>query len=173
MSDIENDTEVSPSISMHKLGFYISLYGVAITLLWIGVFKFHPDEAHAIRGIISSSPLISWLYGFLDIHQASVLIGSVEIVAGILLALYPISPKASLAGGIIASAVFLTTITFLLSAPGVLHISSSSGNILPFPSLLGSFLFKDIVLLGAALCVVADSAVQIIEKNSENFEFNL
>ncbi|QEM81210.1 DUF417 family protein [Halomonas binhaiensis] len=172
MSDITSDTEIHSSISIHKIGFYIALYGVAITLLWIGVFKFHPDEAHAIRGIISSSPLISWLYGFLDIHQASILIGSVEIVAGILLALYPISSKASLAGGIIASIIFLTTITFLLSAPGVLH-TSSSGNTLPFPSLFGGFLFKDIVLLGAALCVVADSAIQIIEKNSADFEFHL
>ncbi len=31
--------------STYTLGYYISLFGAALILLWIGVFKFTPTEA--------------------------------------------------------------------------------------------------------------------------------
>lgn len=134
-----------------KLGFYLALYSTVFTIAWIGAFKFHPDEAQAISGLIQNSPLLSWMYSVGSIDGISAIIGAGELVIALLLALYPVSKRASLLGGLLASGLFVTTLTFLFSTPGTLHPEGI------FPSLLGSFLIKDLVLLGVSLMVVGDS----------------
>lgn len=49
-----------PSLSSRNflIGYYISLYGVAIVLLWIGIFKFTPTEAAAIKPLVENHPLM-------------------------------------------------------------------------------------------------------------------
>ena len=64
----------------HDRGFLIALAGVVLTLLWIGVFKFTPTEAAAIRPLVASHPLMSWLYAVLSEQAVSNLIGLVEIL---------------------------------------------------------------------------------------------
>lgn len=147
--------------TLSRLGFYVALYGVVAILLWIGFFKYHPDEAAAIQGIVASSPLMAWLYNIASVNQVSAAIGTAEIIVGLLVAAYPISKKAGLVGGALASVIFLTTTSFLLTTPGVLHVSSLSGDTLAFPSLFGGFLAKDLVLLGASL-VITGSAWQAV-----------
>ncbi|MBY6028476.1 YkgB family protein [Halomonas sp. DP8Y7-1] len=152
--------------TLSRAGFYIALYGVVAILLWIGFFKYHPDEAAAIQGIVASSPLMSWLYSIASVNQVSAAIGTAEIVVGLLVAAYPISKKAGLVGGALASVIFLTTSTFLLTTPGVLHVSSLSGDTLAFPSLFGGFLAKDLVLLGASLAITGASWKAVSEEAS-------
>ena len=147
--------------TISRLGFYVALYGVVAILFWIGFFKYHPDEAAAIQGIVASSPLMAWLYDVASVNQVSAAIGTAEIIVGLLVAAYPISKKAGLVGGGLASVIFLTTTSFLLTTPGVLHVSSLSGDTLAFPSLFGGFLAKDLVLLGASL-VITGSAWQAV-----------
>lgn len=36
-------------MQQHDKGFLVALAGVVLTLLWIGVFKFTPTEAAAIK----------------------------------------------------------------------------------------------------------------------------
>lgn len=50
-------------MQQHDKGFLVALAGVVLTLLWIGVFKFTPTEAAAIKPLVASHPLMSWLYG--------------------------------------------------------------------------------------------------------------
>ncbi|MBY6207505.1 MULTISPECIES: DUF417 family protein [Halomonas] len=152
--------------TLSRAGFYIALYGVVAILLWIGFFKYHPDEAAAIQGIVASSPLMSWLYSIASVNQVSAAIGTAEIVVGLLVAAYPISKKAGLVGGALASVIFLTTSTFLLTTPGVLHVSSLSGDTLAFPSLFGGFLAKDLVLLGASLAITGAAWKAVSEEAS-------
>ena len=45
-----------------QLGFYMTLFGTAIALLWIGIFKFTNVEAAAIRPLIENHPLSFWIY---------------------------------------------------------------------------------------------------------------
>ena len=40
-----------------QLGFYMTLFGTALALLWIGIFKFTNVEAAAIRPLIENHPL--------------------------------------------------------------------------------------------------------------------
>ncbi|MDA4697911.1 YkgB family protein, partial [Enterobacter hormaechei] len=62
-----------PSLSSRNflIGYYISLYGVAIVLLWIGIFKFTPTEAAAIKPLVENHPLMGWLYNILSIQGVS------------------------------------------------------------------------------------------------------
>lgn len=52
-------TKVPSSSNRNFLtGYYISLYGVALVLLWIGIFKFTPTEAAAIKPLVENHPLM-------------------------------------------------------------------------------------------------------------------
>lgn len=123
-------------------------YGLVLVLLWIGAMKFTGYEAEGISGFVSNSPLMSWAYQVLSTRQFSALLGVAELFIAALIASRPFSPKLSAAGSTLATGMFLTTLSFLFSTPGV--VESSLG----FPALSalpGQFLIKDIVLLGAAV----------------------
>src|SRR4029079_7138391 len=97
--------------------------------------------------------LMSWLYGFMSRQDVSNLLGGTEIATGFLIALRPLSHRASAVGSALAVVTFLMTLTFLFSLPGW---ERSLGG---FPALSGSggFLLKDLVLLGAALFTLGES----------------
>ncbi|MGX5217976.1 DUF417 family protein [Pseudomonas sp. S9] len=143
-----------------RIGFYIALYGTVFIIAWIGAFKFTPGEAKAISHLIEHSPFLSWMYSVGSIEGVSKIIGVGELSIAALLALYPISKKASLLGGLLATGLFLTTLTFLLTTPGTLNPESV------FPSLLGAFLIKDVVSLGVVLVVVAESWIELKHSRS-------
>ena len=42
----------------HDKGFLVALGGVVLILLWIGVFKFTPTEAAAIRPLVASKKIL-------------------------------------------------------------------------------------------------------------------
>ena len=131
-------------------------YGLVLVLGWIGAMKFTTYEAKGIEGLIKTSPLMSWLYHFLSLQATSNLIGVTELLAALLIAIKPLSPKLSAVGSVLAGCTFLSTLTFLFSLPGW---EKSLGG---FPALSGSggFLLKDVVLLGAALFTLGDSLEQ-------------
>jgi hypothetical protein len=55
-------------------------------LLWVGALKFTAYEAEGIQGLIANSPFMSWMYSVMSVRTASMLIGAVEIVAGLMIA---------------------------------------------------------------------------------------
>jgi len=136
-----------------RAGEFLIRYGLVIVLGWIGAMKFTWYEAKGIEGLVRTSPLMSWMYNFLSLQAASNLIGVVELVAAILIAIKPLSSKLSSIGSVLAVCTFLSTLTFLFSLPGW---EKSLGG---FPALSGSggFLLKDVVLLGAALLTLGES----------------
>ena len=151
--------EVAPAsraATFRKIGQFLIRYGLVIVLGWIGAMKFTAYEAKGIEGLIKTSPLMSWLYNFLSLQGASNLIGLTELLAAVLIAIKPVSPKLSAIGSVLAICTFLVTLTFLLSLPGW---EKSLGG---FPALSGSggFLLKDVVLLGAAFFTLGDSLEQ-------------
>jgi uncharacterized membrane protein YkgB len=123
-------------------------YGLVVVLLWIGGMKFTAYEAEGISGFVSNSPLMFWAYQLFSKGQFSAILGSVELLTAVLIAARPFSARLSAVGSALAVGMFLTTLTFLFSTPGVIETS------LGFPALSalpGQFLIKDVVLLGAAL----------------------
>ena len=136
-----------------SLGGYILRYGLVLVLGWIGAMKFTAYEAEGIKPLLETSPLMGWMLRVMSLQAASNLIGTVELVTALLLAIRPWAPKVSAAGSLLAIGTFLATLTFLFSLPGW---EQSLGG---FPALSGSggFLLKDVVLLGASVWTLGDS----------------
>lgn len=136
-----------------KFGAFLIRYGLVLVLAWIGAMKFTAYEAEGIKGLVETSPLMSWMYKVLSLQGASNVIGVAELVAAVLIAIRPLSARLSAIGSVLAVFTFLTTLTFLFTLPGW---EKSLGG---FPALSGSggFLLKDVVLLGAALFTLGDS----------------
>ena len=141
---------------VEKLGAFLIRYGLVLVLGWIGAMKFTAYEAEGIKGLVQTSPFMSWLYKVLSVQTTSNLIGVAELTAAVLIAIRPLSSKLSAIGSVLAVFTFLTTLTFLFSLPGW---EKSLGG---FPALSGSggFLLKDTVLLGAAFFTLGDSLAQ-------------
>lgn len=124
-------------------------YGLVVVLLWIGGMKFTTYEAEGIRGFVANSPLMSWAYSLLSVHSFAAVLGMTEILTAVLIAARPLSARAAAIGSALAVGMFLTTLSFLLTTPGVWEASAGG-----FPALSvvpGQFLLKDFVLVGVSL----------------------
>jgi uncharacterized membrane protein YkgB len=128
-------------------------YGLVVFLLWYGAFKFTAAEANALRPLLDNSPLVRWLYVLTNVKGASRLIGTTEILIALLLAIRPFAPVPSAVGSVGAIAMFTTTLSFLVTTPGVW--ARVDGFVVPGEG--GGFLVKDVFLLGAALWTLGDA----------------
>ena len=140
-------------------------YGLVIVIGWIGALKFTNFEAHGIQPLVAHSPFMSWLYHIFPVDTASALLGTVELTAAVLLAITPLSPKLSIVGSVLAIVLFISTVSFLFTTPGV---SEAAGGGFPALSLLGQFLLKDIPLLGLSVWSLADSIRAASRTHSES-----
>lgn len=146
---------VAEHIDVQTLGTHVLRYGLALILVWIGAMKFTAYEAQGIQGLVANSPFMGWLYSLLSVQAVAILIGTSEIVIATLIAARPWSPRLSALGSGLAVGMFLTTLSFLFSTPGVAE--ASAGGFPAVSVLPGQFLLKDIVLLGAALWLAGEA----------------
>lgn len=102
-----------------KTGYTLGVAATALILIWIGIFKFTPTEAAAIKPLVENSFLMSWMYKIGTVQQVSNFIGFFEIVTGTLLIASLWQTKAGLIGGYLTIIIFLTTLSFLATTPGV------------------------------------------------------
>jgi uncharacterized membrane protein YkgB len=137
------------SSRVEAVGRELARYGLVLVVGWIGLMKFTAYEAEGIRLYVANSPLMSWVYGFLSVRGFSAMLGVVEVAVAVLIAARPLSPRASALGSALAVGMFLTTLSFLATTPGVWEPSAGG-----FPALSGKpgqFLLKDLALLGISL----------------------
>lgn len=139
---------------LERIGAHVARYGLVVVLLWIGGMKFTTYEAEGIKPLVANSPLMAWVYDVMSVTGFSMLLGVVEIAIGVLIALRPVWPTASAAGGVLGVVMFLTTITFLFSTPGW---EPRLGGMPALSAMPGQFLLKDIVLLGVSLWTAGES----------------
>jgi reactive chlorine resistance protein C len=137
-------------IIVEKIGYTLAVAGVALVLIWIGIFKFTPTEANAIKPLVENSPFMSWMYKLLSELQVSKLIGSIEIVTGVLLMISIAYPKVGLLAGTLSSFTFILTISFLFTTPN--SIEKIDGIWLP-----DAFILKDVMALGISILVIGKS----------------
>ncbi|MBA3951708.1 MAG: DUF417 family protein [Rubrobacter sp.] len=138
---------------LETAGVSVLRSALAGTLLWVGALKFAEYEAENIRPMVSTSPLFSSINERLGARKTARLIGLTEIAMGTLIAARPLSPRASAIGSLGATGMFLSTLSFLLTMPGVWQEEHG----FPALSLEGQFLAKDWVFLGAAMLTAAES----------------
>jgi len=136
------------------LGWAVTRYGLALTLLWIGAMKFTGYEASGIRPLVDASPVLRWTYSLASVQAVSNAIGIVEIATGLLILARPLAPLLAAIGGAAATATFALTLTFLFTTPGW---EPSLGGFPALTAMPGQFLLKDTVLAGASLLVLGEA----------------
>ena len=140
---------------LQNIGAGVLRYGLAIILISVGALKFTAYESFAAAAFFLNSPLMSWIApDIVSVRTFSGFIGVVEITLGLLIATRPFSPRISALGSLGAIFVFLLTLTFVFSTPGVWQ----PGYGFPYPSPdPGQFLLKDLLLLGAAIWTAGEA----------------
>ena len=152
------------SVRVEAVGRELARYGVVVVVGWIGLMKFTAYEAEGIRLYVTNSPLMSWVYGFMSVRGFSAVLGVVEVAVALLIAARPLSPRACALGSALAVGMFLTTLSFIVTTPGVWEPSAGG-----FPALSGKpgqFLIKDLALLGISLWSLGE-AWRAASKESE------
>ncbi|HTP29993.1 MAG TPA: DUF417 family protein [Anaeromyxobacteraceae bacterium] len=141
--------------ALEAIGTQVLRYGLVLVFVLFGTAKFTAAEAEAIKPLVSNSPFMSWMYSVLSDQGVSRLIGSTELLAALLIALRPISARASAIGSALAIGTFLTTLSFLFSTPGALGATHPAHG----------FLLKDIVLLAASVAISAEALRATVEES--------
>ncbi|WP_194852254.1 YkgB family protein [Nonlabens antarcticus] len=139
-----------------EIGAFIIRYGLVMVLLYVGALKFTTYEAEGIKPLIENSFLMSWGYDIMSVQGFSILIGAIEIVLGLLIALREFSPKLSAFGSLGAALMFVCTLSFLITTPAAWQ----AGYGFPFASPMpGQFILKDILSIGAALWTAGEALI--------------
>ena len=137
------------------VGRQLVRYGLVVVIAWIGALKYTSYEATSIQPLIAHSPIFSWLYSIVSVRAFAAVLGTAEIIAALLIAIRPLSPRISAIGSAMAVLLFLSTLSFLFTTPGA-TVAAAGG--FPVLSVLpGQFLIKDLVLVSAALWTLGDS----------------
>ncbi|WP_185968801.1 DUF417 family protein [Carboxylicivirga sp. M1479] len=135
-------------------GRFLLRYGLAIVLIWLGLMKLKNIEADYLKDVLANSSLFNWLLKYFTSYAFSQIVAYLQMALGVLIALKPVARKVSFWGGLVATVILFISVSTLLTSSYVWL--SPYG----FPELskLGQSILKDVVLLGAALWCVGDSA---------------
>ena len=128
---------------LEAAGAGIVRWSIVFLLVFFGALKWTKPEADAIVPLVGHSPLLHWLQPAFGTQGASEFIGVVELVIAALIALRRWAPRLAMIGGFLGTGMFLTTLSFLISTPGI-------GDGAPF-------LMKDLTLFGGALWTAGES----------------
>ncbi len=139
---------------LEGLGVLLLRYALVIILLWVGALKFTAYEAEGIQVFVENSPLLSWLYDVVSVRTFSTLLGIFEITLGLMIATRPFMPKVSAVGSLGALFLFLVTLTFVFSTPGVWQPGYGFPYLSPDP---GQFLAKDVALAAIAIWTAGEA----------------
>ena len=156
------------SSQVEAVGRELTRYGLVVVVGWIGLMKFTTYEAEVIRPFVANSPLLSWVYGPLSVQGFSAVLGVVEVAIALLIAARPLSPRVSALGSALAVGMFLTTLSFLVTTPGVWE--PSAGGFPALSAVPGQFLIKDLALLGISLWTLGE-ACQVSEQRGRSVAF--
>lgn len=173
------------------LGASLARIGMIIVLLWIGGLKVAEYEADGIVPFVANSPFMSFLMdspGDYKAHMnpegklvpenrqwhkehgtytASYVIGAIIVSLGILLCLHPWLPQAAAVGSLLIFGMSLVTLSFLVTTPEVwVPALGDKHHGFPYLSGRGRLVVKDVIMMGAAIVTMADSAKSYLRKRS-------
>jgi reactive chlorine resistance protein C len=143
---------LSPAHRIEAAGAGIVRWSIVFLLLFFGALKWTAAEADAIAPFIVNSPALRWI-GFVFGRQgASEVIGVLELAIAVLIALRRWAPRLAMVGGFLGAVMFLTTLSFLVTTPGL-----GDG---------AAFLMKDLPLLGGALWTAGEAWAAVERQDS-------
>jgi uncharacterized membrane protein YkgB len=158
ISTVSASKTSSLGVKTTAIGTYGIYFALAVIYFWFGGMKFTHYEAEGLVPLVSNSPLLGWVYQIFSVDLFSSLLGVLEVSIGVLIAGRLLSPKLSLIGGALSAGLFVTTLSFMFSTPGVIEPG------LGFPAISvapGQFLLKDLGLLAASLFVAGHSLTKL------------
>ncbi|MFV8368577.1 DUF417 family protein [Flavobacterium sp. LB2R40] len=135
---------------LNQIAYRLGVLGTVIILIWVGLFKFTAVEAEAIKGLVQNHFAMGWMYKLMSVQTVSNIIGIFEVVTGIGLILSFFNKKIGMYAGLASAIIFVTTLSFLATTPGVFKIVEG------FP-VTDFFILKDIPYLAISLMVCAKS----------------
>jgi uncharacterized membrane protein YkgB len=144
-------TKLAGWINGRNIPFLITSIGMIVMLLWAGSYKMTAPGAEGIIPLVSNSPLVSWQFKLFGPYIGSDLIGLTEISAALLMIAGYLRPKAGIIGALIASVMFFTTSTMVITTPGAITVVRGIG----YMSFTGLFLFKDVLAFGVSLYLIS------------------
>ena len=137
---------------IRRAGRAFAFAGVLLPLVMIGALKFTQIEVEALKPLISSTPWLAWLYLVFGEVGTTRLLGTVELMTAALLIASFWRPWAGILGGLIAASTFLVTVSTMFAFP--IWEAGSGG--FPWLNFVGTFLIKDVALLGISLVILAE-----------------
>lgn len=146
-----NLTKLTVWITDRNIPFLITSIGMIVMLLWAGSYKMTAPGAEGIIPLVSNSPLIWWHFKLFGPYVGSDIIGLTEITAAILIIAGYFRPKAGILAGLITTVMFFTTSTMLVTTPNTTIVVHG----IRYMNLLGLFLFKDVISLGASFYLIS------------------
>jgi uncharacterized membrane protein YkgB len=185
------NTILNTIANLDQLGKKAVRAGIVIVFLWIGGLKFFTYEADGIVPFVANSPFMSFFYNqpseykeFVNKegelvtknHEWQIAnntygfangLGILLIGIGILVAIHQWAPLASLIGSILVFILTIGTLSFLVTTPEswVPHLTDEQYGF-PYLSGRGRLVLKDIVILGASLITMSESAALYLKRQS-------
>ena len=168
---------------MDKVGMTLTRVGLIVVLVWIGGLKAFPYEADGIVPFVANSPFMSFFYadaqnykphmnpeGVLNAENRSWHVanhtyefayglGTVIVVYGVMISLHPWLPQLATLGSFMVFVMSFVTLSFLITTPeNWVPALGDAHHGFPYLSGRGRLVIKDVIIMGAALLTMADSA---------------
>jgi uncharacterized membrane protein YkgB len=137
-------------MNLNQIAYKIGVSGTIIILIWVGLFKFTAVEAEAIKGLVENHFAMGWMYKIMSVQTVSNIIGIFEVVTAIGLIFSFFNKKIGMYAGLASAIIFVTTLSFLVTTPGVFKMVEG------FP-VTDFFILKDIPYLAISVMVYAKS----------------
>ena len=170
--------------STGHIGMSVLRLALVIVLVWIGGLKFVDYEAEGIVPLVANSPVMSFFYHYpapeyrahmskegefnqahKEWHKAnrtysfSSGLGVVILLIALLIALHPVNPQVAALGSFLLVLMACTTLSFLVTTPEAwVSALGESAHGFPYLSGTGRLIIKDVIMFGAAIVTMADSA---------------
>ncbi|WP_291286715.1 DUF417 family protein [Flavobacterium sp.] len=183
------NTLLNAIANLDQLGKKAVRAGIVVVFLWIGGLKFFTYEADGIVPFVANSPFMSFFYDHPSEYKEYANkegeliaknhewhlenntygfangLGILLIGIGILVAIHQWAPLASMIGSILVFILTIGTLSFLVTTPEswVPHLTDDQYGF-PYLSGRGRLVLKDIVILGASLITMSESAALYLRK---------
>lgn len=170
--------------SLDRVGITLLRLGLIVVLIRIGGLKFVRYEADSIVPLVANSPLMRFAYHhpapayraymnkegeLVPAHRAwqesngtytlSYVLGTVIVGLGLLIATHWRFPQIAAVGSALLVLMCFTTLSFLVTTPEAwVPALGDSVHGFPYLSGVGRLIIKDVIMFGAAVTTMADSA---------------
>lgn len=167
-----------------RLGITLTRIGLMVVLLWIGGLKVFKYEADGIVPFVANSPAMSFFYKYPSpeykthmnaegqlnpenrqwheenhTYLFSYGLGAVLVLYALLLGLHPWRPELAAVGSFLVVIMSFVTLSFLITTPeSWVPALGDAEHGFPYLSGRGRLVIKDIIMMGAAVVTMADSA---------------